>query len=494
MTTPTSRGLPPRYTGVEGLTCLPRWGTPRRLERASLGPRVGEIAAKLGTPLMPWQQYVADVALEVDEKTGQLAYQEIGLTVPRQSGKTTFWLVLMVHRALGFGPPAGPRQNILYTAQTRNDARQKFEDEHVKALEASSLKKLFRTRMTNGSEAILWRNGSKHGITSTTEKAGHGATLDLGVVDEAFSHVDDRVEQAMKPAMVTRRNAQFGWTSTAGTEASIYLLSKVELGRAVVENELGTGICFFEWSGDPDADPADPQTWAGCMPALGLTALPEAVANFQRTMKPNEFRRAFLNIADTEAGPEQVIDKVTWNSLADTKSSAVDPVAFAADITPARDAGAIAVAGARRDGRMHAEVIDSRRGVDWIVPRLLELRQKWSPCVVVVDAAGPAGSLIAPLDREGVEVYKPSAREAAQACGQFYDAATSDALRHLDQPELNAALAGAARRPLGDAWAWARKNSSSDISPLVAVTLAMFGHATHAHIQLDEQPFFGAWR
>lgn len=430
---------------------------------------------------MPWQQYVADVALEVDPKTSQLAYQEIGLTVPRQSGKTTFWLAMMVHRALGFGPPAGPRQNILYTAQTRNDARQKFEDDHVKSIEASPLKKLCRIRMTNGSEAILWRNGSKHGITSTTEKAGHGSTLDLGVVDEAFAQVDDRAEQAMKPAMVTRRNAQFGWTSTAGTANSLYLLSKVELGRAVVENELASGICFFEWSADPEAAPDDPQTWADCMPALGLTALPEAVANFQRTMKANEFRRAFLNIADTEAGPEQVIAAETWKTLADPKSAAQDPIAFAADITPARDAGAIAAAGARSDGRMHAEVIESRRGVDWIVPRLLELREKWTPCVVVVDAAGPAGSLIAPLERAGVEVYKPSAREAAQACGQFYDAAVSDALRHLDQPELNSALAGAARRPLGDAWAWARKNSSSDISPLVAVTLALYGHATHGY-------------
>lgn len=434
---------------------------------------------------MPWQQYVVDVALEVDPATGELAYQEIGLTVPRQSGKTTLWLACMVHRALGFGPPAGPRQNILYTAQTRNDARQKFEDDHVKVLEGSPLRKLFKTRMTNGSEAILWRNGSKHGITSTTEKSGHGATLDFGVVDEAFSHVDDRVEQAMKPAMVTRRNAQFGWTSTAGSVASLYLLSKVELGRAVVENELGTGLCFFEWSADPASDPADPATWRDCMPALGLTALQPAVASFQRSMKPNEFRRAFLNIADTEAAPDAVVDADTWSRLIDAQSSALDPIAFAADITPARDAGSIAAAGARRDGRMHAEVVDARRGVDWMIPRILELREKWSPCVLVVDAAGPAGSLIAPLERAGVEVFKPSAREAAQACGQFYDAATSDALRHLDQPELNAALAGAARRPLGDAWAWARKNSSSDISPLVAVTLALFGHATHAHIDLE---------
>jgi hypothetical protein len=35
----------------------------------------------------------------------------------------------------------------------------------------------------------------------------------------------------------------------------------------------------------------------------------------------------------------------------------------------------------------------------------------------------------------------------------------------------------ARKRRLGDAWAWNRKDTDSDITPLVAVTLALFGHA-----------------
>jgi hypothetical protein len=35
------------------------------------------------------------------------------------------------------------------------------------------------------------------------------------------------------------------------------------------------------------------------------------------------------------------------------------------------------------------------------------------------------------------------------------------------------AIRGAAVRPLGDSWAWSRKNSTVDISPLVACTLAL---------------------
>ena len=35
-----------------------------------------------------------------------------------------------------------------------------------------------------------------------------------------------------------------------------------------------------------------------------------------------------------------------------------------------------------------------------------------------------------------------------------------------------AAIRGASKRSLGDAWAWDRKNSDVDITPLVACTLA----------------------
>jgi hypothetical protein len=45
-------------------------------------------------------------------------------------------------------------------------------------------------------------------------------------------------------------------------------------------------------------------------------------------------------------------------------------------------------------------------------------------------------------------------------------------LRHRGRPELDAAVAGAEQRIVSDSWLWSRKNSSVDISPLVAVTLA----------------------
>jgi hypothetical protein len=91
---------------------------------------------------------------------------------------------------------------------------------------------------------------------------------------------------------------------------------------------------------------------------------------------------------------------------------------------------------------------------------------------VVVDDTGPAGSLIAPLEAAGLEVLKPTTRARAAADSGLYDAVTEQRLRYVPRPALDAAVAGAATRPLGDSWAWARKGLSTDICPLVAVSLA----------------------
>jgi len=91
-----------------------------------------------------------------------------------------------------------------------------------------------------------------------------------------------------------------------------------------------------------------------------------------------------------------------------------------------------------------------------------------------VDPASPAGSLLVDLAAAGVPTLTVNAREYAQGCGQLFDAAIEGKLAHLDQPVLNQAVSAARKRPLGDAWAWARK-SGGDISPLVAVTLSHWG-------------------
>lgn len=450
---------------------MPRWATPRTPGRKTLGPVVARIAEVLGTPLMPWQRQVADVALEIDPKTGKLIYREVGLTVPRQSGKTTLLLSVLLERALG-----RPRQSIRYTAQTGADARKKWMDDWLPILEPSPFSRHFRTRLTNGHEALLFKNGSHQGLVATTKKTGHGGTIDLGILDEAFAHPDARLEQALKPAMITRPQPQLWVVSTAGTpEDSPYLWSKVERGREIVERGMNHSVAYFEWSADEGLDPEDPATWRACMPALGHTTTEEAIrADFESMPEVNEFERAYLNRWKA-ALTDPVIALALWKSLIDPESKPIDPVCLALDVSPDRAWACIALAGKRWDDLRHLEVIQHQPGTGWVVPALKGLVERNRPSAVICDTTGPAGALLAQLEAEGIQVTTVSSQEHAQACGMLFDAAAEEKIRHLGTAELLAALDGAVKRPLTDAWAWSRKNSSIDISPLVAVTLALWG-------------------
>lgn len=99
-----------------------------------------------------------------------------------------------------------------------------------------------------------------------------------------------------------------------------------------------------------------------------------------------------------------------------------------------------------------------------------------------------------PAQPERGQLAIPTTREVAAACGAFTDAARQDTLRHRDQAQLNYAIAGARTRQIGDGYAWGRKSSSTDISPLVAATVAMWAHATRAHLVRDDyDPLANIW-
>lgn len=423
---------------------------------------------------MPWQRLVADIAYEIDEETGRLAYREVRLTVPRQSGKTTLMLAAMTHRCIAMGD----RQRIFYTAQTGKDARLKWEDEHVPVLERSALAPLIQVRRTNGSEAIRWNNGSIWSLLATTESAGHGAQADLGVLDEAFSYVDDRLEQAMKPAMVTRPQPQLWIVSTAGTEDSLYLNEKIDDGRMRAAAGATSSVAFFEWSAPEEADIASPDTWRACMPALGLTVPVEAIRSDFESMREPEFRRAYLNQRQDRAAsaPWQIISEADWSACADKNSAIADTPTIALDVTPSRSMASLCAAGVRDDGVAHIEVIGNRPGTSWVLDWFAAEDRVRKYRSIVIDPVSGANSLVSDLRNLGLQIVEVGTRQMVAGCGKFYDLATQGNLRHIDQVPLNAAVAGSKKRNLGDAWAWHRRDNSVDVSPLVAATLALQAH------------------
>jgi hypothetical protein len=483
-----------------GLKCPPLWGTPRRPEYPSLGPKAWKVMERLGYPPMPWQRYVLDVGLEIDPETGLFAHREVGLSVPRQQGKTQQTLGLMVHRIA-----AWTRQRVVYAAQTRGMARERFEDEFLETLEGSSLAGRYRTRMTNGNEAIIWfKTRSKLGITANTEKAGHGPPLDLGVIDEAFAHEDDRLEQAFSPAMLTRDMAQLWWASAGGTEKSLWLNKKREAGRELVMELWRLGIrrrvAYFEWFAPDELPRDDPATWRRCLPALGFTVSEDTIRAELDKLDPAEFDRAYLNRTRKQVPPQDPnIPVKSWPGLADEASQPGPEVTLAVEVSHDRESSCIVIASPRSDGRMHVERVDKRPGTDWVVPAVVKLRRMWKPIGVAIASTGsPAGSLIDDLVAAGVKPPKDKDRprrgdlaimrsnDLVEACGQMADAIKQGAVVHRDQKDLTAAVNGARTRPMGDAWVLDRRRSLTDVTPFYAATLARWLYESWADLVKED--------
>lgn len=509
-----------------GLTCPPRWGTPRHEQFPTYGPAVQRIMRRLGTPPMPWQAYMLDVALEVDPNNlvrtrdalgrpvmqAKFVHREVGLSICRQQGKTASVLALSAHRLMNWA-----KQTVTYAAQNRISAHEKWEDDFVEAVLASVYKNRFRVRKRIGSEALICKEThSMMGVTSNTEKASHGDTLDLGLIDEAFSHEDDRLEQAFGPAMITKPMAQKWWLSAGGTERSLFLNRKRETGRAIIEaywRELMAGaekipnVAYFEWFPDEEANRSLFETWLTCMPALcpeppcrcdpegkWLHTITEDVVRSELlTMDPAEFDRAYLNRTRKKTPPpDDNIPAKQWPGLG--KPILVNrgeqprhgaEIAFAVDITPQRDHGSIAMYSIK-DAKGYTELVAFRPGVFWIAGALKALKDIHDPLAIGLDAAtgSPGATLLEQLLEEGFsrpegsekprrgQLWVPSLHEYVAACGQMADDIRHGRLEHPDQRQLNVAVGGARTRPLGDAWALARKNASVNISPFIAATVA----------------------
>ena len=431
----------------------------------SYGPAAARLMTRLADGVdvaMPWQKSVMDVALELTEP-GEWRYRVVIVTVPRQNGKTAMARGVIPHRLM-----YRPGRLVLATAQDLKLARRLWLELTAALESATTGNKVFRGF---GSEEITMANGSGYLPVAPSPAAGHGLTLDLAYVDEAWRIEDERLSQGMEPALMVR-HGQLWVVSTAGHDRSVWLRRLVEQGRA----GTNPSVCLIEYAAPDSADPADPATWAMANPALGYTLTVDELASRFQTMDLAEFERAHLNRWTTSA--THAIPPPWWAAAGDP-TAAVPPVvgrvALALDLAGDRAAGSIAIAGIDpTTGRTVAEVVDHRPGTDWLAARALQLWREWRPAAVYLDPFGPANTVADELDRLRVPIVRVNAGQLTAAAAGLYDALRDDRFRHRHQPLLDTAADGAVRRTVLDRWAFSRGKSPVDISPLTAVSLARY--------------------
>lgn len=445
------------------ISCWPEYVT-------SAGDDTVELCAGVGLRLDPWQQFVLKHALgeRADRKWSAF---EVALIVSRQNGKGA---VLEARELAGLFLLG--EQLILHSAHEFKTAQEAFRrvlswiegKDHLR-------KRVKRVRTSHGEEGIELLNGARLRFVARSTGSGRGFSGDCVILDEAYNLGGDAMA-ALLPTLSARPNPQLIYASSAGMETSEQLLKVHERGANGHQGGDCGRLAYFEWSADPEEDTAGVEAVRQSNPALGIRISLEFVEAERAAMPEWEFQRERLGYWP-EFGVEQVIDPAVWANLADPESQIVGPMVFAADCNPERTRSAIAVVGRRADGDYHGEVIAEFDGTSAVPARLKELCDTWRPpCGPLLDPAGPAGAWLGDLTDLGIEPVLINGREMAQACGAFYETVMErKALRHLDQPPLNSALSGAKKRPLLDTWAWHRRDSTTNIAPLVALTEALHG-------------------
>ena len=431
-------------------------------------PRVVAKCAELGVSFDAWQHGIGSAALG-KRKNGQYAATVGGivLSIPRQVGKTFLVGMIVIALCLLF-----PGMTVLWTAHRTRTATKTFHT--LKGMtERPKIKPLMLDpRLSNGEQEIRFRNGSVIMFGAREQGFGRGFDeVDVEVFDEAQILTEKALED-MVPATNQSRQPSGALLFFMGTpprpgDPGDEFTNR----RSMAITGQSEDMVYVEFSADPDADPNDRAQWAKANPSFPSRTPVESMKRMRANLTDDaSFLREGLGVWDETASNR--ITAGMWAACADPESRVVDPVSFGIEVNEDRSWACIAVAGRREDGRPHGEIVDYRRGTDWIVERAVELRAKWQPLAFVVDAGAPAGSVIPELEARGITVSRPSRRDVAQTCGALFDAVKTGEFRHRGEPALDISVRASKPRPAGDAWVFERRGQS-DVTPLLAMTLAL---------------------
>jgi hypothetical protein len=300
--------------------------------------------------------------------------------------------------------------------------------------------------------------------------------VDVLVFDEAQILTDNAIDD-MVPATNQAPNPLLLFTGTPPKPSDPSEVFSEKRAKAIAGESAG--MAYIEFSADEDADPDDPAQWSKANPSFPRRTPAQAVMRMRENLTDDSFMREALGVWDTSK-TQAIIDPKSWGLVADPASMAIDRLVLAVDVAPDRSVASVGLAGLRADGLWHAELDEHRQGVEW-VPAWLEQRCERNRlhAVVLDEKSGLVesrnGRHFVKGTNVAVTLASAEGRDMAIACAKFFDAVMGQTVRHTDQPQLNVALSVARKRPIGDAWAWNRKNATSDITPLVACTLALWG-------------------
>lgn len=428
--------------------------------------------------LLPHQ--VAGAGVLAERRGAGLAHPSAVVLLPRQVGKTTMLLFVVLARIL-----IEPHWAARFTAQSGTVASHILtnpDNGWVTMVDAGPLSGRLRTVRAQGSEGIVdpRRRSYVKAFPPVPGKLRSNA-LDMVIMDECQEHereIAEGLEADFGPAFSTRPRRQLVMCGTAGGPG--WWAEKVAEARAGEHGLVEAGT----WPDDEDPD--DPATWARHHPGVlsGLTTI-DHLHSERKRLGSTRFAREYGNrFDDGEAALDRVIEDLVWHGST-AGGLPPEPAAVGIDVAPDERSAAIVAVGWDAEQRLVAGIVAHRRHTAWVVPELARIRARHPGLPVVADGVSAAAPTIDLTRRAHIPVVEIPRGEFATACGALVQGMAAGRLLRAPHPSFDAARLAARRRVLDHGgWVWSRGRSAGDVTPIVAWTVA----AWHARKVRDTRP------
>jgi len=470
-----------RLTKSPNVALLGEQAPPRVLyapsARANSWEDVSDLSASLGLTLDPWQELALRAGL--GERSGGIwAAHQVGVSAPRQNGKSQ----LIVARALAGALLFGERM-IVVSAHQQDTARETFA-KFVEQIEANPAleSRIARNGIMNAlnREAIKFKNGATVKFKARTGAGGRGFSSDCLFLDEA-QMLGARAWASINSTMSAMTNPQvwlLGTPPTLDDDGEVFTrIRKAALAKT------STSLAWAEWGAEIGDDPALEETRAKANPAWSTRINHDVVDGEYDTYTPRQFALERLGI---------------WLDGGDRMPPAIDPEAFAALKAIPPDAGSIAYGikfspdGARMsfavalradNEPVFVEVLGSEPTSIGLGTLVGLLASSWRDCdSIVIDGKGLSGALVERLLEAGVisrRISRPTWDSIVTANTALVELVRDGGLAHSGQEGLQLSVAGAAREERGrTGWGFRPNAPDVDVTPVEAVALAISGLKT----------------
>jgi hypothetical protein len=452
-----------------------------------------DVAARceeFGDEFDAWQDGLGQVTLGL-RADGMFAATVGGVTfsIPRQVAKTFIVMRIVVALCTLY-----PGLTVIWTAHRMRTATNTFQKMKAFVLRAGVRPHLKAgsnngtgIRDANGEQEIPFANGSSILFGAREQGFGRGFDeVDVEVFDEAQILTVKALEDMVAATNQSRfehgallfymgtppRPVDPGEVFTERRSEALSLkesASGEDFGAPV---ESGDSV-YIECSGDPMLDVDDPRQVETANPSYPHRTPPVSVKRLRKNLPDKDsWRREGLGIWDDPDAASDPFGQGRWKGC---RREAPEPgvaevsglaIAASYDLSHA-SIGATAV----HEGVAHGRPLRHGPGTDWVPDAAKVLQDKYG-LDVVIDPRGPAADLIPALVEAKVKLRQVTTGDVLDSCSVIFKKVQDRSFAHDGYPELDTAVAAARQRAVGDRWAWGRKQSEADISPLEAVTLA----------------------